>query len=854
MTIRTKSAAIVIVTTLALVLIAQVLASAYIGSEVRSTESREVNEAVNRLENSIHNQVSGLDTITNSYAYWDDSYNYMHYQNQSYVDGNFNTQTILGLRVDFMLVLNTSFGLVVGKAVDLQNGTDSTLGNDTVDAIVTDSAILGTSAQEGVQESVSGLLTLPHGACMISSRAILRSDLSGPGDGYMIAGKYLDKNETDAISSLVALPLSISLYQNPLNQEFASASSQNIDETDSFADPVNDTTINGFGVLDDIHGQPVIILQTQLSRSAYQQGQVGMNMLAVLLIVSGAIIVVVSLTLQDRLIFSRMNRLGRDMKNIGAKGDPSFRLQSNGKDEVHAFAEDINAMLASLQMAGQELKESEEKFRNIFNNVGDAILIHHPDGPYLAVNDAAVARFGYSRDEFMKMRPQDIDAPEYVAQIPLNFERIQTDGSATFRTVSMTRDGQRTASEISARMVVWAGRPAFLVVMRDLADRIKAEENEVNLKRLEAMGKMAGGIAHDFNNLLTAISGNLSLAKGKLAPDDPLMKYLDEIEKATSQAANVSQGIMAFSKGGEPIRETADMIALVKGVTCREGVGLTMTYAFDSPPDLWYADVDPGQVRSAFEKVIENACSSMPGGGRIDVTFRNLRAEEEEIPKLEAGRYVVVSVRDHGLGIPAEVLSKIFDPYFTTRPGALGLGLTMAFATVTRHGGTIETESKEGEGTVMSIYLPASLLQELPIEKSNTVHTEGGNILLMDDEDYILEVNKEILQELGYSSSVTHNGKEALAAYKEAMENGRGFDAAIMDLTIPGGMGGKEAMAKLLEIDPKARGIVSSGYSNDPVMADYRAYGFKGVMPKPYKIADMARVLTKVLNEDSDES
>ena len=247
--------------------------------------------------------------------------------------------------------------------------------------------------------------------------------------------------------------------------------------------------------------------------------------------------------------------------------------------------------------------------------------------------------------------------------------------------------------------------------------------------------------------------------------------------------------------------------------------------------------------------MIDNACNSMPAGGRIEIAFRNFTARDGESPFLTAGRYVVTSIRDHGVGMPPEILSKVLDSFFTTRPGALGLRLTMAFGTIRRHGGTIEAESTVGEGTVVHIYLPASHETGLRQERPRPVQNEGGHILLMDDEDYILDVNGEILHGLGYTTEEAHDGEEAIVAYKNAMSTGHKFDAVIMDLTIPGGMGGKEAITKLLKIDPNAKAIVSSGYSNDPVMANYRSYGFKGVVPKPYKIEDLAKCLMEILNE-----
>ncbi len=480
MRIYTKSAVIILVTTLLLVMVAQVMVSASIDDEVKSTEDREVAGAMTQLDNSFDYQMDLLNTVTGSYAYWNDSYDFMTNHNISYVDGNFNIQTVVGLGVNFILAFNSSMVLETGTAVDLDNGSGAVLDNGTIDSLTADAMILSTPTQPNAQNSVSGLMDLPGGVCMISSRPILRNDLSGPSDGYIIAGRYLDGSEIALISNLTDLPLSISRYSDPTEGAFIEAKIGLENGAAFLAVPMNDTTIAGYGVINDIHGQPVIILQTRLGRGEYQQGERDMTVLLFLFMIAGMIIAGVSLVLQQKMIFSRMDRLGREVKDIGSSGDTSSRLSVKGKDEVRSLADDVNAMLASLEKAEGDLKESEEKFRKLFNNVGDAILIHYPGGPYIEVNDAAVKRFGFSREELLTKYPQDLDASDQAVNVPKNMEMILKNGTATIRTINLTKTGELTPSEINARIVTWGGKNAILVVIRDLTERIEAEQNEMN--------------------------------------------------------------------------------------------------------------------------------------------------------------------------------------------------------------------------------------------------------------------------------------------------------------------------------------------------------------------------------------
>jgi len=385
----------------------------------------------------------------------------------------------------------------------------------------------------------------------------------------------------------------------------------------------------------------------------------------------------------------------------------------------------------------------------------------------------------------------------------------------------------------------------------DITERKIMEEELLNARKLESVGMLAGGIAHDFNNLLSGILSNIELAKMHSVHLNKVYERLEEAEQATIMAKDLTQQLLTFAKGGAPVRRTLALGALI-----RESARLAVRRSevkceCSVPEDLWPVDADEGQMNQVFSNMIMNADHAMPEGGTISVLCENLMLGESEVPPLPGGRYVRISIRDQGIGIAQDFLSRIFDPYFTTKNRGSGLGLATSYSIISKHQGHITVESELGKGTVFHIYLPASEAKDRKSGEEQEWLTPGeGRILVMDDDDIIRDAIEKILQALGYEAVLTREGNEALAVYREERESGRAFEAIILDLTVPGGMGGRETGEKLLALDPAARIIISSGYSSDPVMANYRSHGFHGVVAKPYRIKDLGEVLRQVIQEE----
>lgn len=389
----------------------------------------------------------------------------------------------------------------------------------------------------------------------------------------------------------------------------------------------------------------------------------------------------------------------------------------------------------------------------------------------------------------------------------------------------------------------------------------RAEENIRKAKNLESLGILSGGIAHDFNNLLYIIMGNISMAKDDLKPADGIAEFLNEAAEASLKAQELTKQLITFSKGGTPVKKLGSIGGLVKETTNFTLSGSNVKSVFFFTDDLWFVEFDDGQMQHAVKNIIDNAVESMPDGGSIDVKVENLsissETTEQSLP-LSEGKYVKITIRDHGVGIPEEHLSTIFDPYFSTKEKGIqkgmGLGLATTYSIISRHDGHITVESKVGVGTTLTIYLPAAAEEIVGIEPVKMAEPEKpavctGIILVMDDEEAIRRLSKQMLSRSGYESESAKDGAEAIELYKRAIDSGMPFDAVILDLTIKGGTGGKEVIKQLIKINPDIKAIVSSGYPNDPVMTNFRAYGFIGALPKPYPIKDLSDMLNQILGK-----
>lgn len=499
--------------------------------------------------------------------------------------------------------------------------------------------------------------------------------------------------------------------------------------------------------------------------------------------------------------------------------------------------------------ANEALRRSEEKYRDLFENANDAIFIVDSQLRYIDANKKAEELLGYSREKLLTMGILDLIPPEQVPRSSEEFDKLRNQGSyEKFIGKVRTSDGRWLDVEVSSSAIVGDGKViGSRDIMRDISYRKRIEEELLRAQKLESLGVLAGGIAHDFNNLLTAILGNIALARMDGRPE-AVGEQLEHAEKAAYRARDLTQQLLTFSRGGAPVKKAIALGTLIADAASFALRGAKTRCEFHVPDDLWNVEADEGQITQVFNNIVINADQAMAGGGKIRITCSNAEVSKSEVESLQPGRYVKISFSDRGIGIPDEHLEKIFDPYFTTKHKGSGLGLATSYSIVRQHAGHIDVQSRLGAGSVFTVYLPASARNAQQKQGAmQRVQLGAGRILIVDDEEMIRDVAARILEKAGYDAVGAADGQVALVQYVKAQNNGKPFDAVILDVTIPGGMGGKETIEKLLEIDPAAKAIVSSGYSNDPIMAQYRNYGFLGVACKPYSIKTLTEAVYSVL-------
>ncbi len=387
-----------------------------------------------------------------------------------------------------------------------------------------------------------------------------------------------------------------------------------------------------------------------------------------------------------------------------------------------------------------------------------------------------------------------------------------------------------------------------VIVFRDITQKRKMDEVLLNAQRLESIGLLAGGIAHDYNNILTGIVGFINVGKYLTEPETQIYQSLVKAEKACMRATKLTQQLLTFTHGGDPVKKVVSIIPLLEDTATLALSGSAVHPVFHFSDRIKLVEIDEGQMQRALHNIIHNARQAMPNGGRIEIRACDATPDELVSVTRPDTDYVKIIITDHGIGIPPENLKKIFDPFFSTKAGGSGLGLMITYSIIQKHQGLIYVDSKVDIGTTFTIFIPASKRTQCdPKSDSQELIPGHGKLLLMDDDELILEASSWLLQRAGYEVESVIDGEEAIWLYRESIKQGRPFDAVIMDLTIPGGMGGKETIRELLKISPDCIAIVSSGYSDDDIIAEYRKYGFKGVVRKPHRIEEICQLLSELL-------
>ncbi len=492
-----------------------------------------------------------------------------------------------------------------------------------------------------------------------------------------------------------------------------------------------------------------------------------------------------------------------------------------------------------------ELAASQKRYHWLFHGSILGKIVVDDELRMAEVNAAAVRLCGVRLDDLEDRRLDEIPVEwcrRVAEELSVSWGR-QWDGDVT-RLVVTGRDG----SGFERDMEVWvspdAQRRLMLLTVDDVTERRRLEHDRLRASKLESVGQLAGGLAHDFNNILAGILGNLSIARIRAQKGQDPGAYLDSAEGAVERAKGITAQLLTFARGGAPVRRLADIGLLASENAELVLAGSSVGCAIAVDEELWPAEVDASQIGQVVNNLVMNAAQAMPDGGVVELSISNRQLDSGEHEGVGPGPYVELRVSDTGVGVPESIRDKVFDPYFTTKESGSGLGLSSVYSIVKQHGGLVSLDSAEGHGTSVTVLIPASPDEAPAVEPSVATTVRGsGRVLVMDDDVDLQEVYRDVLEELGYESEVVGDGQRAIEAAARAAREGRPFDVAVLDLTVPGGMGGREAVSVLKEQHPGLRAVVASGYSSDPVMADHQSAGFDGVLRKPFSIAQLAEAL-----------
>jgi PAS domain S-box-containing protein len=543
----------------------------------------------------------------------------------------------------------------------------------------------------------------------------------------------------------------------------------------------------------------------------------------------------------------------------------AYQMSVRRLEEERRHAQELTGMIATTQQALARATQSEaalaaekerlalesSRLNATLRTISDGVISVDRHGMILLMNEGAQRLAGVSPGSTTDGRLASL-----LVSVGFSDDDCQTTLERVLIEGLPGRLRRDLGSATALRMIEVTGTPTrgdggvtgAVFVLRDISDLARIEHERAKAVRLESLGVLAGGLAHDFNNILMGVVGNLSLAQSMVEPDSDLSTRLSSAASACSRARGVTNQLLTFAKGGAPVKTTTSVRDLVTECTRFALSGSPVAPRFEIADNLWEAEVDTVQVGQVIQNLVLNGMQAMPRGGVMEVSLRNVDLDADSVPpqtSMTPGKYVCLTVQDSGHGIPADALGRIFDPYFTTKEKGSGLGLAISYSIIRAHNGGITVESEAGVGSRFSVYLPASstrvamtgpISEEIPASFT-------GRVLIMDDEEMVAEVAQEMLENIGYTATLTASGHDAIHEFKSAEETEQPFDAVILDLTVPGGMGGAEAVAHIKRIRGNVPVLVMSGYADDSVLARYRDYGFDGVLPKPFMIPDLRRVL-----------
>lgn len=849
MRLREKVFWSIVLTLFALIVLLSSTASILILSNARELEERRISDNHLRVQGYIEGERSRLAFLSQDWGFWTETYNLVSGIDTNYFDRNINKESLVNFAVNTVMFTHMSNGIVWTTDFDIERKEQVPTPDERARAITGNPLLMHTP---DARKPVAGFMMIGKQPTLLASAPILTSNYEGPAAGSLVFVRNLDEGFLKLMAERIRLPVRIWTID-----EFR--------EDPAHGDLIDSLMRPGAGKATrhddekkyvyigerDMSGQLAAIVEFSFTRDIYYQALRQMGILILSIFLSAHAFGAVIWRILKKHVLNRLGVMNEEVAAIKETRDMSRRIGISGSDEISELGHEVNRMLLNLQ----EQRNLSELYLNIA-----AIMIGTLDreGRISMINPRGCELLGFRREEIIGMDWFSNFVPERIRNelIPL-YQKIMAGEMEIIRfyeNAVVTSSGEEKMISFHNELIrdEQGGITGLIFSGEDITDRQRRDAERTRIEKLESLGIMAGGIAHDFNNTLTAILANIDLLQPAAnLPAAEREEIIHDATEATLRARDLATQLLTFAKGGEPVRETIHLPDLVKNSVRFALRGLNTKYDIDIHAGTWPAPVDITQISQVLHNIVINGAHAMSSGGKIDVAVTNIDITTESDVPVKAGPYVMIELRDHGHGIPTEDIGRIFDPYYTTKKGGSGLGLSTAYSIVRRHGGHIGVESKINMGSTFRIYLPAQPEARVTTTAGATFGTASlGRILVVDDDDVVSRVIQRILGAANYEVSLAANSTAALKLQKDALTRQAPFHLVMTDLTMPGDIGGLSILAALRRAQPDIKAIVISGYSNEPVLAEPAKYGLVCSIAKPFHSGELVRAVKLAFGQD----
>jgi PAS domain S-box-containing protein len=805
---------------------------------------------VGRASSALSNELDTLDRTTSEYAAWDQSYAYLRGKNPSYVKTEFPTSTFMQLKVNFVVILDSSGRRIFSKGFSLVRLEESQLPRG-LEEHLKPGSLLATHKNES--SKVAGILLLPSGPVLIDSRPVVTSNSEGPVAGTMIMGRLLDSDEILRLSEMMHMPIEVErLDGKDIPADFLLASSSISAARPIVTESFDKHSLAAYQELTDIYGKPALVLRVLLPRTIYQQGHTSLLQFLLLLIAAGLVFGAVTLYLLERAVISRIASLTEDITRIGASGDLAARLTVTGHDELAYLGNAINAMLEDLETSQLARHEGRTRLDALMEKMPAVLWTTDTELRFTSGMGAGLEILGLRSDEMAGKSLYEYfhtDDPEFLA---IAAHRKALAGENVAYELEWQKhifdSHVQPLKSSEGQLLGVIGVALDITDRKHLADQLRVSQ------KMQAVGELAGGVAHDFNNLLMIVKGHAEMLLDRIQDSSPARHNLEQIQGATDRAATLTRQLLAFSRKQVLQPKILDLNDVVAGMIkmFARVIGENIDLAFLPGSKLAPVKADPGQMEQVLLNLVVNARDAMPDGGRLTIETANVeldRVSASQHPAMEAGSYVMLIVTDTGCGMDAGTQARIFEPFFTTKGHGkgTGLGLATVYGVVKQSGGFIWVYSELDHGTTFKIYLPqvTADVDRLIAEKVAAGPVPGTEtVLFVEDEESVRELVRDYLGHTGYRVLDAADGIQAL----EVAAAHRGpIHILVTDVVMPR-LSGRELVTRITAARPDVKVLYISGYTDDSIFRHGVLEGGVAFLQKPFNLRDLAQKIRQVLD------